>query len=95
MPCKLECFGWASYKRFRALLARLAFRLPKPARNRLKQQKVYLKRSDIRKNDAQIESSDFGDVQPIIPRLRWGLLPVQDDLLDCDAQRRLKRWLQR
>ena len=91
MPCKLECFGWASYKRFRALLAKLAFQLPKPARKRLKQQKVSLKRLDIRKNDDPISS----DVQPIIPGLHWGLLPIQDDLLDCDAQRRLKLWLQR
>ena len=95
MPCKLECFGWASYKRFRALLARLAFRLPKPARKRLQQPKVTLKQSDITQNDAQVKSSDFSDVQPIVQRLRWDWLYYQDDLLDHDAQRRLKLWLQR
>lgn len=96
MPCKLECFGWASYKRFRILLAKIAFRLPKPAPRKLKQPRLALKHSEsFRKNDAQVASSDFGDVQPIAPRLRWSLLPIQDESLDYDAQRRLKLWLQK
>ena len=93
MPRKLECFGLASYKKLRTNLAKLLCRQP-ARRGFTKVTKLYrLHRPALMKAavSSTLNLDDFWARSTTSGR--WALVPLQDDLLDQDAYKRLKLWM--
>jgi hypothetical protein len=91
MPCKLECFGRASYKKLRAILAGFLYR-PRPQPRRSLKRRVWIKSPMV--EEAITPTLDIDGFWPrTAPHGRWGLVPNRDDLLDLDAMRRVKLWM--
>jgi hypothetical protein len=89
IPCKLECFGLRSWKSLRAAVARLVYPVARRRGARAKRP-VRLAHQEARPIQP---SPDFWP-EPVICPDRWDLVAWHDeDLLDRDAQRRLKLWL--
>ena len=94
MPRKLECFGLASYKKLRIILAKL---LLGPANEQItgRPSRLYRQQKPVPAQAPVISTLNLDDFWPhTAPMGRWGLVALQDDLLDHDARRRLKLWLE-
>ena len=94
MPRKLESFGLASYKKLRATLAKLLCRQP-ARRGFTRVTKLYRHRRPVLIKAAGTSTLNLDDFWPrSATTARWALVPLQDELLDQDAYRRLKLWLE-
>ena len=93
MPRKLECFGLASYKKLRIILAKFYYRPGKQLSTGSYKPARLSKPAAIKAvESSMLDLDDFWSRSA--PNGRWGLVPLQDDLLDHDARRRLKLWLE-